>query len=79
MCDEWETLIVSNERIFFLTMKALWQQSIHFESFKFCHLRIACFKKHARQYSFMINFWPAMEKKICWELIVQNVQNTLFW
>lgn len=25
MCDEWETLIVSNERIFFLTMKALWQ------------------------------------------------------
>ncbi len=67
---QWKNFLFNNEGIV--------TTSIHFESFKFCHLRIACFKKHARQYSFMIIFWPAMEKKICWELIVQMYKTHSF-
>lgn len=78
MCDEWETFIVSNERIFFLIMKAFVTTLIHFESFKFCHLRIACFIKHARQYSFMIIFLACNGKKNCWELIVQMYKTHSF-
>lgn len=51
---------------------------LHFESFKICHLRIACFEKHACQYSFMIIFLACNGKKNCWKLIVQMYKTHSF-